>query len=351
MGNDKTIKNEEQLGQTQGQDGNATGGNAVVEEKAVQQPKTIIEAYWNLLGDANTASNKAVEQAKTVYEEEKNAADVAKTAWETALSEGISLRNAITQEQKPQRKEELEQKMRNNAMIKGFGDLASALAVGINAYGKNGAGVVPTLASNSPLKDIEKLNEIQEEYLKRREAWNTIEQKLRMEDAATSTAKAQSDYERALSRMATAQELYNERIADSEALGKEYRDTIGKLAMAEIESENRKALEEKRHKNNLEVARARSRGGSNNSGATKGGQKPNAKEEAEAKEKAKAETERRKTEKAIAEKAYISDKDARRFTHAQKAAVGKFIDQGYSAYEAIDMVAQGKSPNDVVAQR
>ena len=61
--------------------------------------------------------------------------------------------------------------------------MLSAVTAGVHAYGENGAGVVPTLAENSPLKEIEKINTMQEEYRKRNEAWKALDVKMRGEEA------------------------------------------------------------------------------------------------------------------------------------------------------------------------
>lgn len=103
-----------------------------------------------------------------------------------------SVIKALMQEQKPVYDYDAEKREKNKATIKALGDVFSAITAGAHAYGKNGAGVVPTLAENSPLKEIEKINTMQEQYRKQNEAWKALDINWRAqeEDAKVKAAEA-----------------------------------------------------------------------------------------------------------------------------------------------------------------
>ncbi len=146
-----------------------------------------------------------------------------------------SVLNTLLEEQKPVRKEDEEKLLRNRALVKGLGDVVSAIASGAHAYGKRGAGVVPTLASNSPLKDIEKLNALQDEYLKRKEAWKTLDMKIRLGNVDAENAEAQAAYANAVDRMKDAQKRYDDARKDFNTLTDDYHKD-----MADVVAEERK---------------------------------------------------------------------------------------------------------------
>jgi hypothetical protein len=146
-----------------------------------------------------------------------------------------SVLNTLLEEQKPIRKEDEEKLLRNRALVKGFGDVVSAIATGAHAYGKRGAGVVPTLASNSPLKDVEKLNALQKEYLKRKEAWKALDMKIRLANVDAEDEEAQAAYEKAKDRMKDAQKRYDDAVKDYNTVTDDYHKD-----MADVVAEERK---------------------------------------------------------------------------------------------------------------
>ena len=167
-------------------------------------------------GAARVAS--AVQSMTALDKERKEAMDKLAKARENETS----VWQSVLEEEKPVRKEDEEKMLRNRALIKGFGDVASAIASGVHAYGKRGAGVVPTLADNSPLKDIEKLNALREEYLKRKEAWKALDMKLRMADADDKSTEAKEAYKSALERMKDAQKVYQDALDDYDTLARDF---------------------------------------------------------------------------------------------------------------------------------
>ncbi len=93
-------------------------------------------------------------------------------AYNEALKNGDSALLSLLQDAEPKRDENKEERLRKRAIIQGFGDLMSSIAMGAHAFGKNGMGYVPQLKESSALKSIEELNRLREEYAKKKEAWD-----------------------------------------------------------------------------------------------------------------------------------------------------------------------------------
>ena len=288
-----------------------------------QQPETYQDAYWSWLNTSLQQHKNAVEEAGNNLTTASEAIDPAEEALKAARENEMSFRRALVNESKPVRKENDEKMARRAALIKSGGDLLSALAVGINAYGKNGAGVVPTLAENSPLKELEKINHLQEEYAKRKEAWESIERKLRDDEMSAKTAEASEAYQEAVNKMKLAQEAYDKKLTDYNDTYQSIQEYIGDMG-----------LEEVRQKNRLQLKRtpSASRGSNTISGQ-------NAEQ--------KAENERIKAERRIAQNEFKTNRELWYWDIAKRAEVDEYIRQGYSAYEAIDMVASGKKPEAI----
>lgn len=308
-------KDKAQQGQPQDSEGNK------------QQPETYQDAYWSWVNTSLQQSKKAVEEAANNLNTASEAVDPTKEALKAARENELSFRQALVNESKPVRKENDETMARRAALIKSGGDLLSALAVGINAYGKNGAGVVPTLAENSPLRELDKINQLQEEYAKRKEAWESIEKKLRMEEKSAETAKASEAYQEAVNKMKSAQDAYNQKLTDYNDTYQSIQEYIGDMA-----------LEETRQKHSLQLKRTPSAsGGSGKANRTISDQKA----------EQEAENNRIKAERTIAQNEFKTDRELRKWDTAKRAEVDKYIRQGYSAYEAIEMVASGKTPEAI----
>lgn len=101
-------------------------------------------------------------------------------AYNEALKNGDSALLSLLQDAEPKRDENKEERLRKRAIIQGFGDLMSSIAMGAHAFGKNGMGYVPQLKESSALKSIEELNRLREEYAKKKEAWDGVMLNYRM---------------------------------------------------------------------------------------------------------------------------------------------------------------------------
>lgn len=191
----------------------------VVEETAPESMEDVLANVW---GVRLQGKKDAIESAAGALSGVAKEAEESRAAMERAKARQGSFLHSLLEEQKPIRKEDEEKRLRNKALVKGFGDLVSAIAAGVNAYGKKGAGVVPTLASNSPLKDIEKLNAMQDEYLQRKEAWDALNLRMRMDEENAKLTDAQNAYARSLERMAAAQSNYDNAVEGYEQTMENY---------------------------------------------------------------------------------------------------------------------------------
>ena len=195
----------------------------------------VLAQTWGMsLNQKGKAIESAAEQMTALDEERKEAEALLAKAKENKSNFFATL----LEEQKPVRKEDEEKKLRNRAIIKGLGDLVGAVASGAHAFGKRGMGYVPTLATSSPLKDIEKLNALQDEYLKRKEAWKALDLKIRMGDVDAESAEAQAAYSNAIERMKDAQKAYKDAVKDYDTTVGEYNKDVAD-AVAEEWKQNR----------------------------------------------------------------------------------------------------------------
>lgn len=96
------------------------------------------------------------------------------TAYNEALKNGDSAMLRLLEDAEPKRDDNKEERLRKQAIIQGFGDLMSSIAMGAHAFGKKGARYVPQLKESSALKSIEELNRLREEYAKKKEAWDGV---------------------------------------------------------------------------------------------------------------------------------------------------------------------------------
>ena len=226
----KTEETQEQTETTQEQDKPSASANVY---------DVLANVWGGTLSRRNAEIEKAAEKM-TAIDAERKAAEEAMTK---ARANESSFLKALLEEQKPVRKEDEEKKLRNRAVIKGLGDLVGAIATGVHAYGKRGAGVVPTLASSSPLKDIEKLNALQDEYLKRKEAWKALDLKIRMGEIDAENANAKEAYQTALERMKAAQTAYDNAVKGYEDTLADYNAEVAKVAAEERRQDRQDARE------------------------------------------------------------------------------------------------------------
>ena len=201
-------------------------------------PVSIYDNLMQLWGGTLNRKQSAIESAAgqmTALDKERKEAEEKLAKARESKSNFLA---TLLEEQKPVRKEDEEKKLRNRAIIKGLGDLVGAIAAGAHAYGKRGMGYVPTLATSSPLKDIEKLNALQDEYLKRKEAWKNLDLKIRMGDIDAESAEAQTAYANAVERMKDAQKRYDDAVKDYNTAADDYHKDIADV-MAEERKQDR----------------------------------------------------------------------------------------------------------------
>lgn len=103
-----------------------------------------------------------------------------------------SIMKTLLAKQKPEYDEDRAKRIRNNAIIQSFGDMMNAATRGYFAYRPQGAGVYPKISENSPLKNIEELNRMREEYLKRNEAWKNLGYEIEAGEADAKVKAAES---------------------------------------------------------------------------------------------------------------------------------------------------------------
>jgi hypothetical protein len=202
----------------------------------------LMQLWGGTLNRKQSAIKSAAEQMTALDKERKEAEEKLAKARENKSN----FLATLLEEQKPVRKEDEEKKLRNRAIIKGLGDLVGAIAAGAHAYGKRGMGYVPTLATSSPLKDIEKLNALQEEYLKRKEAWKALDMKIRMGDVDAEGAEAQAAYANAVERMKDAQKRYDDTVKDYNTAADDYHKDVADVVAEEHKQDRMDAREKYR---------------------------------------------------------------------------------------------------------
>ena len=120
-------------------------------------------------------------------------ADALVEAFRKADGEGRAMLLNIMQEAEPKKDEDEEKRLRTLAKVQAWGDMLGALTSGVVANtGRYGKGYIPYLPSDSALSSIEKINEMQDEYAKRKLEWdgNMLNFRLGQEQAKIDAAKA-----------------------------------------------------------------------------------------------------------------------------------------------------------------
>ena len=316
------IEEKDKAQQDQPQD---TGGN--------QQPQTYMDIINSVWGPSLKSKEDAVNDAQTALNNASGAVDPAKAALDNAITKEMTLREALSNESKPVRKENDEAMARRAALIKSGGDLLSALTVGINAYGKNGAGAVPTLAENSPLKDLDKLNQLQEEYAKRKEAWETLDRKVRMQKQTAETTKAKEAYEAALAKMANAHTRYDDAVKAYETLYGDYLTNIGDFSKEEYRAEKDLELENQKHQNRKEITDKKEAGA-------------NARAEKAAEAQKEAQKGKTKAAKKKENMGYLRRyADDRGWGPGDIETASALLDEGYTLREVIELISADREEN------
>lgn len=210
--------------------------------EATQETNTEVNPYagWiSSMGDTFAQQKAEKDAAEARYKE-------AIDKLHNARANNRSAMYALLEEQKPTYDYDREKRERNKATIKALGDVLSAVTAGAHAYGKNGAGVVPTLASNSPYKEIEKMNTMQEEYRKRNEAWKALDVKMRADEENAKLAAAEAlatasgkDLEDAIADIDATREAVNKGMLEIGKAERKEQGANARAAMREAEANKR----------------------------------------------------------------------------------------------------------------
>lgn len=220
--------------------GGTTGQDAVSVYDSLGQ--SLAEEAETYQGAIN-AQNKRVEDAKAARDE--------------AIANKTSVLNTIFEEYKPKYDEDKEKRLRQRAVIQSLGDMLSAAAVGVNAYGKRGMGYVPQMGEGSHLKSLEEINRQKEEYRKANEAWKEFEikRKIADEDAKVSAADAlltaeKKDYDELVTQ-------YSKVLQNVYDLDVKKADALAKSILEDKEQANRLALENTKHAHNVALEKTK----------------------------------------------------------------------------------------------
>ena len=152
------------------------------EDPNVQGEETVdaTPSWMERLGMRITAAQEDLKKNEQKYADAQKKANAQREAVNEALANGTSVTSAILQEHKPKFDENKEKRLQQRAVAQSLGDMLSAVEMGAHAYGKKGAGYVPTLPEGSHLKSLEEINRMREEYRKADEAWKDLELQARM---------------------------------------------------------------------------------------------------------------------------------------------------------------------------
>ncbi len=150
-------------------------------------------SWMEKLGMRITAAQEDLKKNEQKYADAQKKANTQREAVNKALANGTSVTSAILQEYKPRFDENKEKRLQQRVIAQSLGDMLSAVAMGAHAYGKKGAGYVPTLPEGSHLKSLEEINRMREEYRKADETWKDLELQARMKqvDKDVESAKLQ----------------------------------------------------------------------------------------------------------------------------------------------------------------
>lgn len=169
------------------------------EAQQMPQPTNSIE-YMAMANRGNIANRMALVDSLGARVAQRNAEIEAYNQQRTealnkaneARENKRSIMKALLAKQKPEYDEDRAKRIRNNAIIQSFGDMMNAATRGYFAYRPQGAGVYPKISENSPLKNIEELNRMREEYLKRNEAWKNLGYEIEAGEADAKVKAAES---------------------------------------------------------------------------------------------------------------------------------------------------------------
>ena len=182
----------------------------------MEQPKQVVEEQKPAATATPVAETTAETPATTEVKEEATAfpltplydrvtakqaeaqaaqerADALVEVFKKADGEGRAMLLNIMKEAEPKKDEDEEKRLRTLAKVQAWGDMLGALTSGVVANtGRYGKGYIPYLPSGSALSSIDKINEMQDEYAKRKLEWdgNMLNFRLGQEQAKIDAAKA-----------------------------------------------------------------------------------------------------------------------------------------------------------------
>ena len=242
------------------------------EAQQMPQPTNSVE-YMAMANQGNIANRMALVDSLGARVAQRNAEIEAYNQQRTealnraneARENKRSIMKALLAKQKPEYDEDRAKRIRNNAIIQSFGDMMNAATRGYFAYRPQGAGVYPKISENSPLKNIEELNRMREEYLKRNEAWKNLGYEIEAGEADAKVKAAES--------LATIMdEAYRDAIKRGESAEEAFQKAYDEVLKASYEGDKNIAnlwKEQEKMESNERISRnkASSRGGgSNNKG-------------------------------------------------------------------------------------
>lgn len=149
-------------------------------------------AYSQLMNYVVQRNAKAQQLAEQAALEEEQAREFERAFHESGIA-GREKMLDMLKDREPQRDVDQEKRLRTLSKVQAWGDMLNALTAGIVANtGKYGKGYVPYIPKNSALGSIDKLNEMQDEYRKRKLEWdnNMLNFELGNEQAKMEAAKA-----------------------------------------------------------------------------------------------------------------------------------------------------------------
>jgi hypothetical protein len=217
---------------------------------ADQDVTSVYDSLGQTLADEAKTYQEAIDAKKQRVED-------AKTARDEAIANKTSVLNTIFEEYKPKYDEDKEKRLRQRAVIQSLGDMLSAAAVGVNAYGKRGMGYVPQMGEGSHLKSLEEINRQKEEYRKANEAWKEFEikRKIADEDAKVSAADAlltaeKKDYDELVTQ-------YSKVLQNVYDLDAKKADALAKSILEDKEQANRLALEDTKYAHDVALEKTK----------------------------------------------------------------------------------------------
>lgn len=156
------------------------GGEAQLPETRSEWLKGKAESFGEL---AEEAQGKIDAQNAKLEEVRKKRDD--------ALKAERSILSTLVEDSKPKYDEKAEKRLRWRGIINSLGNMLSAAASGVFAFKDGGQGLTP-MALSEPMKDINKISEMQEKYQRERKAWQDLDFKVRQAKASGDVAAAEA---------------------------------------------------------------------------------------------------------------------------------------------------------------